>query len=82
MRCVIRRRVYPFNGANELASEDGSPPILRLITSSLALLEMRVVIAQLIWHYDFELLYEGQEIPAFNHLNLSSGLLELRAKEI
>jgi hypothetical protein len=40
------------------------------------------VIAQLIWRYDFELLYEGQEIPEFNHLNLSSGLLELRAKKI
>jgi len=40
------------------------------------------VIAQIIWHYDFELLYEGQEISAFNYLNLSSGLLELRAKEI
>jgi len=47
------------------------------MTSPLALLEMRVVIAQLMWHYDFELLYYGQEIPAFNHLNLASGPLEL-----
>jgi hypothetical protein len=35
-----------FNRVNELASEEGSPFILRLITSSLASLEMRVVIAQ------------------------------------
>ena len=43
---------------------------------------MRVLIAQLTWHYDFEFLYERQEIPIFNELNLSSDLLELQANEI
>jgi len=43
-------------------------------------MEMRVSLAKLIWHYDFQLVNENEEVPAFNHRNLSSGRLELSAK--
>jgi hypothetical protein len=44
-------------------------------------MEMRVSLAKLIWHYDIQLVDEGEEVPAFDHRNVSAGRLELRAKQ-
>ena len=43
----------------------------------LALMEMRIVLASLIWHYDFEMT-EGMKKPVFNHKTISAGELEVR----
>ena len=45
-------------------------------------MEMRVAISNLIWHYDFQLVSEEQNVPAFNHRNLSAGRLELRVRRV
>jgi len=40
-------------------------------------MEMRIVLASLIWHYDFEIA-EGMKKPVFNHKTISAGELEVR----
>jgi len=46
------------------------------------MMEMRVAIAKLIWHYDFQLVSEEQNVPAFNHRDISAGQLELRVRHV
>ena len=52
---------------------------LSLLISSLALLEMRIAIAKLIWHYDISLV-EGQDVPKFSHLSVSVTPLKVRVR--
>lgn len=43
---------------------------------SLAIVEMRVALARLIWHFDIKL-REGQEAPMFRHLPVSVTPMEV-----
>jgi hypothetical protein len=56
--------------------------LLVCVDIRLALMEMRVTLSKLIWHYDFTLKDVGQEVPAYNHLTISAGRLELRVKRV
>jgi cytochrome P450 len=48
----------------------------------LAMMEMRVTLSRLIWHYDVELKSAGQDVPTYDHLSLASGQLEVRLKKV
>lgn len=50
-----------------------------MVDSRLALMEMRVVLASLIWYYEFELV-EWKGRPELNHVSMSAGELELRIR--
>lgn len=45
----------------------------------LALMEMKCTLARLIWHFDIAL-KEGQEEPAYDHITISAGKLQVRVK--
>ena len=49
------------------------------IECSLALLEMRIALARLVWHYDLSLVED--EPPAYLHRSLAAGPLEVHMKE-
>lgn len=42
--------------------------------SRLALMEMRLSLARLIWHFDF-VLKEGQQEPEYDHITIAAGKL-------
>lgn len=48
----------------------------------LALMEMRVTMAKLVWTYDISLNKEGQEIPSLDHRSVSAGKLEVRMTKV
>jgi hypothetical protein len=48
----------------------------------LAMMEMRVTLARLIWQYDISLKTEGQEEPAFFHRAVAAGQLEVRIRRV
>jgi hypothetical protein len=43
-------------------------------------MEMRVVLARMLWEYEIELA-EGQGEPLLNHVNVSAGKLEMRIRK-
>jgi cytochrome P450 len=49
---------------------------------SLAMMEMRVTLARLIWKFDLELKDIGQKEPEFHHKTLSAGSLMIRVKKL
>ena len=48
----------------------------------LAMMEMRVTLAKLIWQYDVTLKTVGQEEPTFNHRAVAAGQLEVRLSKV
>lgn len=44
----------------------------------LAMMEMRVTIARLLWEFDVQLKDEGQEVPKYDHKSISAGQLDVR----
>ena len=48
----------------------------------LAMMEMRVTLARLLWEFDVQLKDEGQEVPLYDHKSISAGKLEVRLKHI
>ena len=46
------------------------------------MVEMRVTLARLIWHYDVKLKSAGQEVPIYDHLSIASGPLEVHLKKV
>jgi len=48
----------------------------------LAMMEMRVTLARLVWQYDIRLKTEGQEEPAFFHRAVAAGQLEVRIRRV
>ena len=57
-------------------------PMSYVAHDRLALLEMRVTLARLIWEYDVELNESGQVKPIYDHLSLSAGQWEVRLKRV
>lgn len=47
----------------------------------LGLMSLRIVLAKLVWTYDFEL-KEGQGAPSYLHRSLSAGPLQLKVKRV
>ena len=57
-------------------------PTLTMATEfRLALMEMRITLASLIWHYDLSL-KPGQGVPGYFHRSLSAGRLEVCLKKV
>lgn len=52
------------------------------VNGRLAMMEMRVTLAKLIWQYDISLKTEGQEEPAFFHRAVAAGQLEVRISRV
>ena len=50
--------------------------------SSLAMMELRVTLARLLWEFDIQLKDEGQEVPEYDHRSVSAGKLEVRLKKV
>lgn len=54
---------------------------VNLLIYSLALLEMRIALAKLIWHYDITL-NNGQKTPKFSSLWMTVTNLEIRVRKV
>ena len=66
----------------ELSRETVNQTPLRVAAESrLALMEMRIALANLIWHYDLSL-KPGQGVPRYFHRSLSAGRLEVCLKKV
>jgi len=48
----------------------------------LAMMELRVTLAKLIWQYDIKLKTVRQEQPTFDHRALAAGQLEVRLSKV
>ena len=47
----------------------------------LAMMEMRITLARLLWQFDFELMHEQQGVPEHFHRSAASGPLELSVSD-
>ena len=55
-------------------------PVMIEFDGRLAMMEMRVTIARLLWEFDVQLKDEGQEVPLYDHKSISAGQLEVRLR--
>jgi len=54
----------------------------RVSDHSLALVQMRVTLARLIWNYDVTLKSSGQLEPIYDHRSISAGKLEVCLRKV
>jgi len=81
-KLVSRKLLSRFSMAEGLVLEDRKRLVpVKRSDGRLALMEMRVVLARMLWEYEFELA-ENQRAPILNHVNLSAGELEMRIKKV
>ena len=59
-----------------------SRDVWRGLICRLAMMEMRVTLAKLIWQFDVTLKTAGQEEPRFNHRAVAAGELEVRLRKV
>jgi hypothetical protein len=82
-RDLYQRSIYPFFSRTvELYWKAVYPESSITKWSSLALLEMRVTLAKLVWHFDITLEEEGQTVPEYFHKQLASARFPVRVSPV
>jgi len=76
-KLVPKKHGFHFNMDHEVVLESRICTFGIVSDDSLALMEMRISLARLIWHFDITL-KDGQTEPAYDHITISAGKLAVR----